>query len=65
MAFGGDHNPYNFLGGDVLKEKTEKIEKMLEKASDDLSKAQSANETIYRRAFKEALTQVLLVLKEK
>lgn len=65
MAFGGERSAYNFLGGDVLKEKTEKIEKMLEEASDDLSKAQSANETIYRRAFKEALTQVLLVLKEK
>lgn len=65
MAFGGERSAYNFLGGDVLKEKTEKIEKMLEKASDDLSKAQGANETIYRRAFKEALTQVLLVLKEK
>ena len=43
MAFGGERSAYNFLGGDLLKEKTEKIEKMLEEASDDLSKAQSAN----------------------
>ena len=55
---------YNFLGGGKLEEKIAKIEDMLNKAADDLSKAQSANETIYRRACKETLTQVLLVLKE-
>lgn len=63
MAF---DNTYKFLGGDDgLSDKIEKVEKMLEKAADDLSKAQSANETIYKRGYKEALTQVLLVLKER
>ena len=62
MAFS---STYKFLGGaGELQDKIEKVEEMLDRASDSLMKAQGANETIYRRAYKEALTQVLLVLKE-
>lgn len=62
MAFS---STYKFLGGaNELQDKIDKVEQMLDRASDSLMKAQGANETIYRRAYKEALTQVLLVLKE-
>lgn len=62
----GLNSTYDFLNGknEVPRDKLEKIEKMLEKADYDLSRAQTANERIYKRAVKEVLTQVLLVLRE-
>lgn len=64
MKMSFEKSTFNFLAGGDLEAKVQKVEQMLEKASDDLSRATSANETIYRRACKETLVQVLRVLKE-